>query len=88
MVTKQQAEKVFSNFKSKYKDYPAFEEATLVKNWQYVGWRNGQADYYEPVPYAIVWEAGPSEWAYRSYSEVPGVNAEAFTTWALAIYED
>ena len=88
MVTKQEAEKVFSDLKTKYKNYPEFKEAKLVKDWQYMGWRNGKAEYYEPVPYAIIWEAGPDEWAYRASTEVPGVDVEAFTSWTLAIYED
>lgn len=89
MVTKLQAEKVFKNFKAKYKNTYAIEEAVLIKNWEMLGYSNGQTVKYPAVPYAIIWEAGPSEWTYWQQSiEVPGVYVEAYTTWALAINEE
>lgn len=89
MVTKTKAEKVFKNFQKKYKEYPYANEAVLIENWKYFGWKNGEPVEYSPVPFAIIWEAGPSEWAYRQSSiEVPGIHVEAYTSWALAIYEE
>lgn len=90
MVTETQAEKVFSEFKKINKNVPYIGEASLIKDWQFIGWSNGEAKYYQKVPYAIVWEAGPSDWAYftNSWKLPKGIEVGAYTTYALAIFEE
>ena len=56
-VKKADADKVFAAVKKKYKAYldGGGDAPLLVKDWD---WTGGP-----PIPYAIVWEGGPYEWA-------------------------
>ena len=76
-VTKKQAEQVFAEVKAKYKAY-IFEGSapSLVKDFE---WGAGK------VPYAIVWDGGPYEWAYQVHTNVEGVYTEPYTSWAVAV---
>lgn len=41
-------------------------EPGLTENWVPFIYRDGKEIDVDPVPFAIVWEGGPSEWAYRA----------------------
>lgn len=53
-VTRKDAEKVLAALNTQYpgEKYPA----QIIENWNWTG---------RPVRFAIVWEEGPYEWAYR-----------------------
>lgn len=88
MITKQQAEEVFKAIEKKYRHNGWSEQPKLVKDWQYVGWSDGEAVEYPTVDYAIVWEGGPDYWTYHATTlEFQDVYVEPYTTWALAIQE-
>ena len=82
-VTQKQAEKALAQIKKRYKGYwgAGLEEPKLVKNWLWSG---------DVVPYAILWESGPYDWAVNAsfIVKVEGVFAEPYTGWALGIYKD
>jgi hypothetical protein len=88
MVTKQQAEEVFSKLKDHYRHNGWFDQPELIKDWKFIGWSDGAPVDYPTVDYAIVWEGGPDYWTHHATKiEVPGVYVEPYTSWALAIHE-
>lgn len=64
-VTREQAEQVLEAVKKQYRPYwePDGDYVpqlpVLIENWEYLD---------HPTPWAIVWEEGPDEWAYRASS--------------------
>lgn len=96
-VTKEQAEQALAAVKEQFKVYlepivisaeesssgeekvlsPCCPEPTLVENWQ--GWAGGTTDF------AILWEDGPDDWAYRATSG--GYSEEEFALSVAAAKE-
>lgn len=61
MVTRKQAEQVLAAVRSRHEGYWGDSESSapkLVENWDWL--ESG------PTRWAIVWEEGPYEWAYRA----------------------
>lgn len=95
-VSQRDAELVLAAIKKQYavylEDAGPDDQPLLIKDWNFFG--NGA------VPYAVIWEGGPYEWAHLvdggieeefgfrvQAAELPDtVEVEPYTGWALAIY--
>lgn len=64
MLTRKQAMAALAVVKKRYTRYPGIDTLKLYKDW-------------EDAPYALVWEEGPYEWAYRAV--MGGINDEVAT---------
>lgn len=67
-VTRAQAERALACVREQFKEYIAAGDPPprLVENWVPVTYREGRVVEGETIPFAIMWEEGPSEWAYRA----------------------
>ena len=95
-VTKRDAEKVLAAVRKQFSAYVKggsdLDQPMLIKDWDFFG--------HGAVPYAIVWEGGPYEWAHLvgggvdeefgfRYESAPipdNVYVEPYTSYVLAIY--
>lgn len=78
-VAREQAEAVLAAVRAKYATHIGEDSEygpTLIENWHWLS---------EPTPWAIVWEGGPFEWAYRFSSG--GFDDEVYSL-AAAIFGD
>lgn len=67
-ITREQAEQALAAVKEQFKVYidAGESEPVLVENWEPFVYQDGKVVDTETYPFAIVWEDGPFEWAYRA----------------------
>lgn len=68
MITREQAEQALASIRQQFKVYidAGEPEPILVENWKPFTYRDGEVVDTDTYPFAIVWEGGPFEWAYRA----------------------
>lgn len=83
-LTRKQAEAIMTELRTVYTGYLTGWDGgdlALVQDWQYPN---------EPRDWAIVWEEGPTGWAYefcKHYNAQPGAHfTEPYSGWALCLY--
>lgn len=69
-LTRAQAEQALAAVREQFKIYMGAgdPEPKLVEDWKPVVFQNGREVDTEPIPFAILWEEGPFEWADRARS--------------------
>lgn len=70
MIKPIQAEQALACIKRQFQDYlgAGCPEPTLVENWKPFIYRDGGVQDTDPIPFAVLWEEGPDDWAYRAHS--------------------
>jgi hypothetical protein len=68
MLTRKQAERALRCIEKQFGEYISAmsKGPDLVENWQPFLYQNGQEVPTNPIPFAVVWEEGPDDWAYRT----------------------
>lgn len=68
MITREQAEQALASIRQQFKVYidAGEPEPVLVENWKPFVYRDGSMVDTDTYPFAIVWDEGPFEWAYRA----------------------
>ncbi|MFE0472636.1 hypothetical protein ACFW2V_13575 [Streptomyces sp. NPDC058947] len=76
MITRKQAEQALACVRQQFKVYidAGEPEPVLVENWKPFVWQDSRGVETDTYPFAIIWEEGPFEWAYRA--EEGGVDEE------------
>lgn len=68
MITHAQAERALGCVREQFKEYIAAGDPPpkLIENWVPVTCRDGRVREDDSIPFVIMWEEGPYEWAYRA----------------------
>lgn len=70
MLTRKQAEQALASVRQQFKVYidAGEPEPRLIENYKPFVYRDGKEADTDTYPFAIEWEDGPFEWAYRAQS--------------------